>query len=171
MTWPFIYLVFLVVGLTLSAVTGLGRAPTRGEGGALGEAPFPDMSTGVLKRLTHRLAVGMAAAGLLGLPLSAWKAFPPVLTAALAGAAGITVTLLGLASARPTLRDSAPSRGAVVRAIKAGGFGQVQVEQAGTRVILAARSVDDAEIPEGSEVDIVESSRSVLTVRQRPAQP
>lgn len=167
MTWSFIYLVLLVVGLTLSAVTGLGRTSSRGETGTAGEAPLPDVSTGALKHLTHWVAYGMAVVGLVGLPLSAWKAFPPALTAALAGTAGMAVTLLGRASARPTVRGSAPDRGAVVRSIKPGGFGQVQVERAGTRVILAARSVDDEEIPAGSEVDIVESSRSVLTVRQR----
>jgi outer membrane lipoprotein SlyB len=43
----------------------------------------------------------------------------------------------------------------------------VKLERDGGSVVLAAQSVDHALIPAGSEVEVVDSTRSVVTVRKQ----
>lgn len=54
----------------------------------------------------------------------------------------------------------------VVRAIPAGGFGQIRLEQGEATVLLAARTAGGEELPVGSVVQIVDDSRSVLVVQR-----
>ena len=58
-------------------------------------------------------------------------------------------------------------RATVVRDIQPGAYGQVRIEKNGVTVLMAAQSVDAGVIPAGAEVEVVDCSRSVLTVRLR----
>lgn len=71
-----------------------------------------------------------------------------------------------LLHARPPRRQLATRQATVVRAIPAGGFGQVRLEQGEASVLLAARTAGGESLPVGSVVEIVDDSRSVLVVQR-----
>jgi membrane protein implicated in regulation of membrane protease activity len=52
----------------------------------------------------------------------------------------------------------------VVKAIPAGGFGQVEVDVGGCKVKLAARTINGESIPAGAQVEIVSRQESVVIV-------
>jgi membrane protein implicated in regulation of membrane protease activity len=51
----------------------------------------------------------------------------------------------------------------VVREIRPGSYGQIRLEHGG--VVLAAQSVEEAVIPVGTTVEILDAERSVVRVR------
>ena len=53
----------------------------------------------------------------------------------------------------------------MVRAIAPSGYGQIELDQGGRTLVLAARTEDGSEIPVGREVDVVDCESSVVTVR------
>lgn len=67
---------------------------------------------------------------------------------------------------RPSRRQLTTRQATVVRAIPAGGFGQVRLEQGDATVLLAARTAGGESLPVGSVVEIVDDSRSVLVVQR-----
>jgi intracellular sulfur oxidation DsrE/DsrF family protein len=58
----------------------------------------------------------------------------------------------------------------VVKDIEPGGYGQVRVERNGVAVLLAAQNADRIAIRAGSDVEVVDCTRSVITVRL-PSRP
>lgn len=82
----------------------------------------------------------------------------------------LVLIILATRFAHRQVRPMRPSsrRATVVRAIPAGGFGQVRVDAAGTPLLLAACSAGMGAIPAGAEVEIVDESRSVVVVRPLP---
>lgn len=171
MTWTFVYLACLVVGLTLAVVTGLVRRIADLNGDPRVVLPTANHAAGRLRRMATHLAIGAAIFGLIGLPLSAWQLFSVSTIVLVAGSVAALILILGLLPRRRRTSRVFPSLGEVVRTIAPQGFGQVRVTQHGSRVILAARSADGGEIPAGCEVEVVDASRSVLTVRRRVPVP
>lgn len=54
----------------------------------------------------------------------------------------------------------------MVRDILAGGFGQIRLEQPGQTLLLAARSAGGEFLPEGTAIEVVDDTRSVLLVQR-----
>lgn len=84
--------------------------------------------------------------------------------------AAILVALVVMAAmllrTRPPRRQLTTRQATVVRAIPAGGFGQIRLEQGDATVLLAARTAGGESLPVGSVVEIVDDSRSVLVVQR-----
>lgn len=162
----------LVLGLTLIVVARLLRQAPDGGSDPPIVVPVADQFSGQLKRAAIRFVRGLAVFGLVGLPLSVWRGFSGPTTFLLSAAVAFVFALIPPVRL-PRRRASEPESGigAVVRAISPGGFGQVEMVHQGTRVVLAARSADEEGIPAGCEVEIVDASRSVLTVRRRDSRP
>jgi hypothetical protein len=163
MTWTFVYLVSLLLGLTLAVAS---HAFSRFNGDHRVVLPGAEQASGRTKLLAVRFALVLAFFGLVGMPLSAWQRLSPAGTVLVSLAAAVLLSLLAMPRKRRHESDSRIGSGSVVRTIPPGGFGQVAVTQQGTRIVLAARSADDREITAGSEVEIIDATRSVLTVRR-----
>jgi hypothetical protein len=166
MTWAFAYLACLLVGLVLGAVSGL-----LGDLKALVQsqpvAPATNHRPVLLNLVWRRVAAGLAAFGLVGLILASRG--PSHQRNALIGAisAGIATELFSLlVLRRRSQRQPASLVAVVVREIAAGGFGQIHILGASGDVLMAARSDDSVAIPAGSEVEIVDTQRSVVMVRR-----
>ncbi len=167
MTWEFCYVAVFIVGLALAAVTGLIR-DLRSLARHHLVVPHPDLHRPFLALLGRRLAIGLVLFGLVGLVIAAQRHAQPrttLLLATAAGFAGILATLLLMR--RPCATALGSERATVVRDIQPGAYGQVRIEKNGVTVLMAAQSADAALIPAGAEVDVVDCSRSVLTVRLR----
>lgn len=165
MTWSFGYLACFIVGLVLAAVSGLIRdlqclaRPNVVVPRSARHLPF-------LNRLGRRLAAGLILSGLVGLVLAVQRNIGPrraLLWAIVASVLGVLVASLPLARACSSVARS--ERAIVVKDIPPGGYGQVRFERDGVAVLLAAQSADRVVIPAGSDVEVVESTRSVITVR------
>ncbi len=168
MTWAFLYFAVLFVGLVTAGAAGLlGRAwPFAARHRHL-VVPHPELHFASLNLLFRRLALALMAFGLVGLALMAWdrtaggRALPAaVVAAALAGLAAIAVLR------RPCPPALSVGRATVVRDIQPGGYGQIRFEQAGRTVVMAANSVDGGVLPAGTDVEVVDCTRSVVTVRR-----
>ena len=165
MTWGFLYLACFLVGLVLAGVTGL----------------VPDLNSLARHRLVvasadqhkpflvlvgTRLAVGLIVFGIVGLLWARGRVKEPRTTLEFATVAGI---LAAMAAAvllrRPRRAPTHGTRATVVRDILPGGYGQVRIERDGVAVVMAAQSDENSLLAAGSEVEVVDSSRSVLTVR------
>ena len=166
-TWAFLYLMSLLAGLVLAAGTGMLRdfphlAPSRHL-----TVPVPEQHYGYLNLLGRRLSTGLAVFGLVGLVLGAWERMRSRTTLEIAVVAGLIAVALTFVFVRGACVIAAASeRAVVVRTLPPGGYGQVRLESDGHVVTLAAKSVDDIEIPAGSEVSVVDCTRSVITVRR-----
>ena len=165
MTWAFGYLACFIVGLVLGAVTGLIRdLRALAHHGVV--VPHPDLHRPLLGLVVSRVGAGLILAGLVGFVLSARRAPDHETALVLACAAGAVAALAATLVLRPRCAPGIRMQHAtVVKEIQPGGYGQVRIERDGVAVLLAAQSVDVSSIPAGSEVEVVECTRSVLTVR------
>jgi len=167
-TWTFLYAAALVFGLALAAVTGLIRDLRCLAHNVV--VPHADQRSAFLGPLGPRLAVALVFGGAVGLFAGARRAADPrtpLLLALAAGLAGFLLAVMLLRSRRSaSLRVE---RATVVRDILPGGYGQIRFERAGGSVVLAAQSVDQAVIPAGCEVEVLDCTRSVVTVRRPTA--
>ena len=165
MTWAFAYAAALVVGLALASVTGLIR-DLRSLARHHLVVPHPDQQSAFLALLGRRLAVGLVFAGIVGLVMGARRISEPRITAMVSFGVG----LVGFVVALAALRRPCPAvvynqKATVVRDIPPGGYGQVRLQRVGGSVVMAAQNVDEAVIPAGSEVEVVDCTRSVVTIR------
>jgi hypothetical protein len=166
-TWEFCYVAVFIVGLALATVTGLIsnlRSLARHDL----VVPHSDLYRPSLAFLGRRLAIGLVLFGLVGLVITAQRHAETRTTLLLATAAGIAGVLAALLMMRRPCAVALDSeRATVVRDIQPGAYGQVRIEKNGVMVLMAAQSVDAGVIPAGAEVEVVDCSRSVLTVRLR----
>lgn len=167
MTWAFVYLVALLVGLVLAVVTGALRDLTQLSFHRHLVVPPPDQQFPFLNLLGRRVAFGLALFGIAGLAMGDRLVSNPrsTLLVALAGGA------VGFASGVVLLRRRCVetplvAKATVVRDIAPGGYGQVRLQRSGTTVVLAAQSIDATVISAGTEVEVVDCTRSVITVRK-----
>jgi hypothetical protein len=165
MTWLFMYAAVLVVGLVLAAVAGLARDLRSLAHHVV--VPQPDRHFAVLALFGRRLAAALVLSGALGLVMSARPFADPKRTLAVALAVGAVGFVLAFAFLRPPCAELGRIvKATVVRDIPPGGYGQIRLERAEGSVVFAAQSVDAGTIPAGSEVEVVDCTRSVITVRQ-----
>jgi hypothetical protein len=167
-TWAFGYLVAFLVGLVLATVTGLLRdLPYLSRHHHL-VVPHPDQQSAVLALLGRRLAVGLFLFGVVGLVAGGRRLSEPRFTFPVALGAGVLGFVLSLAVLRrPSGEAAHVERATVVREIPPGGYGQVRVERDGGSVVLAAQNVDRTVLVAGSEVEVVDCTHSVVTVRKQ----
>jgi hypothetical protein len=166
-TWAFIYLVALVVGLMLASVTGLLRDLKNLSRHHHLIVPHPDQQSAFLALVGRRLAIGSFLFGLVGLALGARRVPHPSVTFGVALGAGLVGVVLGVVLyRRPRVTKTPGGSATVVRDIPPGGYGQVRLEREGRSFVLAAQNIDQAPIPAGAEVEVVDSTRSVVTVRK-----
>jgi hypothetical protein len=167
-TWAFIYLVALVVGLMLASVTGLLRDLKNLSRHHHLIVPHPDQQSAFLALVGRRLAIGSFLFGLVGLALGARRVPHPGVTFGVALGAGLVGVVLGVVLyRRPRVTKTRAGSATVVRDIPPGGYGQVRLEREGRSFVLAAQNIDQAPIPAGTEVEVVDSTRSVITVRKQ----
>lgn len=167
MTWAFAYLVVLLVGLVLATVTGLLRDLRNLSRHHHLVVPHPDQQSAFLALLGRRLAVALFLFGVVGLVVGGRRLSEPWITFPVALGAGVVGFVLGLAAIRRRPGEAARAeRATVVREIPPGGYGQVRLERDGGSVVLAAQNVENTLIPAGSEVEVVDCTRSVVTVRK-----
>jgi hypothetical protein len=171
-TVVFLLVAVLLVGLAMATVTGLLRDVTGLIRHQPVVSPRHDAATTLLSRVLRCLAAALTTAGLAGLAHTALRPYnlrAPLVTAAIAGTLGTLVALLLFGKPRAgRATASSPgsarrSRATVIRAIPAGGYGQIKLERAG--VIMAAQAEDDRPIPEGATVEVLDTERSVVRVR------
>ena len=168
MTWAFIYLVALLVGLVLATVTGLLRDLRNLSRHHHLVVPHPDQQSAFLALLGRRLAVGSFLFGLVGLAIGSRGVSRPGLTVPIALGAGLVGFVLGVGLyRRPRVVTVHGDSATVVRDIPPGGYGQVRLQRAGGSFILAAQNLDQTLIPAGSAVEVVDSTHSVVTVRKQ----
>jgi len=167
-TWAFGYFMWFIVGLVLAAVTGLIR-DLRSIAQHRLVVPHADLHFPFLGVVARRLSAGLVLFGLVGFVLSAQRGIDrraALVSASVAGVLGILVASLMLR--RPCRPEVVSQRATVVKEIQPGGYGQVRLERGGVSVLLAAQSADPRSIPAGAEVEVVECTRSVITVRLSP---
>ena len=162
MTWSFVFLAFLLFGLAMAATSGLLKRIAVHTVRYPVEMPAPEHHSAIITLMTQRASIVVTAFGVGGL-LAHRSEGPSRLLGAVASAlVGARVALLAL---RPKCRPPAASSARVVRAIAAGGYGQVEIDEGRRTLVLAARSDDGREIPVGASVDVLDCESSVLTVR------
>lgn len=174
MTWLFIYIAALVLGVLLTGVAGLVReAPLRSANRRL-VVPAADHRGGALGRAGARrcFGAGLLAAGIVGLLLSAWLGMGSTAAAAASLAAAVLVAACAALSLGHK-RSPAPGggRAVVVREMQPGGYGQIRIDAVGSSVVMAAHNVDTDPLPEGCEVEVLEGDRSVVAVRRVAPRP
>lgn len=165
MTWAFVYLACLLVGLLLAAVSGLfGDVRSFLQNHPV--APAPDQQPTLLGGLALRLGAGLCGFGGAGLVLAVRGREHAVATfagAAVVGLAAVAATFL-LRRRRP--RPPRPSVAVVVRDIPPNGYGQIRLPQHAGGLLLAARTDEQQAIPAGLEVEVVDSECTVVLVRR-----
>ncbi len=171
MTWAFAYLACFMVGLVVAAVTGL-ISDLRAFARHTAAVPHPDMHLPALGLVARRLSPGLILGGALGFVLTVQRGEDRGTTLVWAVAVGLAGVIAGcvLLRRRACGEVASGGRATVVRDIQPGGYGQVRLERDGVAVLLAAQSADTVAIPAGSEVEVVECTRSVITVRM-PSRP
>jgi hypothetical protein len=167
-TWAFGYLVAFLVGLVLAGVTGLLRDLRNLSCHHHLVVPHPDQQSAFLALVGRRLAVGLFLFGVVGLVVGGRRLSEPQFTFPVALGAGVLGLVLSLAVLRrPSSKAPHIERATVVREIPPGGYGQVRVGRDGGSVVLAAQNVDRTVLPAGSEVEVVDCTQSVVTVRKQ----
>jgi hypothetical protein len=166
-TWAFVYLVALLLGLVLAVVTGVLRDLTQLSFHRHLVVPPSDQQFPFFALLGRRLAFGLALFGIAGLVMGDRLVSSSRFTLLVALAAGVVGFAFGLAVLRRPCGEAPEfAKATVVRDITPGGYGQVRLERSGATVVLAAQSVDASVIPAGTEVEVVDCTRSVVTVRK-----
>jgi len=170
MTWAFLFMAVFLVGMILAAVTGL-LGDLRSLARSRHMVAPPHLAT--VSGIARCLSVGLTAFGLFGL-LSTFHhrgGIDPVHTLGVAVAAGILGLAIAIVARAVLARCAKPRAGfetaTVVREIPAQGFGQIQIPGSCGVMTLAARAEDGAAIASGTQVEIVDSQRSVIVVRER----
>lgn len=166
MTWSFLFLVTLLIGLVMAATSGLMRRMTPHRICHQITVPAPEHRSALVNLIAQRLCLPLVAFGGAGLLLRRAETPNRLVAAALIALAAGLVSMLVLR--RRNVRPLA-TLAVVVREIPANGFGQVEVNQGDRRVVLAARSADGSRIPAGSAIEMVDCDSSVLTVRPAAA--
>jgi hypothetical protein len=172
-TLGFAYLLVFLGGFTLALVTGLARRllhPSELCDHVV--VPAHDHLRGLRVPIADLVSSFLTVFGLVCLIIHGVTPFEPSRTMVIGGIAGL-IGVLGLRSWLSRVCD--PTEGIVdelrevrvVREIPGQGYGQVEVELAGTPLKLAARSESDAPIPVGSLVEILDRTESVVVVRAR----
>jgi hypothetical protein len=164
-TWAFLYLAALLVGLALAAVTGLLRDVVGLASHSTVVAPHQDSHRALLSRLLRCIAAALTGFGAVGLGLVTLR--PLHSRAALntaTGAAILAVLVLLLVLGRRRVAAARSGLAKVVREIPPGGYGQIRME--GCAIVLAAQGADRDAIPIGATVEILDAERSVVTVRR-----
>jgi len=166
-TWGFLYLTVLLVGLVLAAVTGLVRdLPVIASHRHL-VVPRPEQHLSGLNRFGRRLGLALLGFGAAGLLARTTESLTTAAVAAIAGAGALVAAALSLALVRrPCRAGVAADQATVVRGMSPGGYGQVRIGEGEAAAVVAARSADDEELPAGTVVEIVDCTRSVITVRK-----
>jgi membrane protein implicated in regulation of membrane protease activity len=163
-TWAFVYLASLLVGLVLAAVTGLVRdltKPTRHHGVV---APHQDAHLALWSRIGRCLAAALCVFGTVGLVFNALRPPFPGPLLIWAALAGILAALLArLVFRRGCAVERHHGLATVVREIRPGSYGQIRLEVGG--VVLAAQGVEEEVIPVGTTVEVLDAERSVVRVR------
>jgi hypothetical protein len=166
MTWGFVYLAVLLVGLVLAAVTGLLRDLKSLARRHL-TVPHTDQHRPLFALLGPRLACGLCAFGIVGLALAFHPWSDPSSTLVIATASAVVACLLSVLLLRrrcPPALDT--GRAVVVREMPPGGYGQVRLESERGTIVLAAQSIDPETLAPGAIVEVVDCTRSVVTVRR-----
>lgn len=168
-TWGFLYLAILLVGLILVAIFGVLETLHVSTPLALPRAELARH-----RRQVHiaRLGAGAAAFGGAGLVLVTWWRTTPSAAFLTALAASLVCWLV----CRWVFRLPCPpsvlqQKATVLRDIPPGGYGQVRLEGGGASTVLAAQSESDEPIPAGTEVEVVDCQRSVVVVRKISPSP
>jgi len=168
-TWAFLYLAALLVGLVLAGVTGLLR-DLRAIGHRHLVLPHADHHAGPFAVLGARIACGLCAFAIVGLIAAARHWFDALTTAAVAAGAGIGVCLLSTIVLRRRCAPEIEAAHAIVaREIPPGGYGQVRFDHEGRTVVMAAQNIDSEALPVGMVVEVVDCTRSVVIVRRSSA--
>ena len=170
MTWTFAYLCVFLLGFTLAMVTGLARRVIHPSILCDGvTAPSPEHWTTLQMPKTDLVISFITVFGLATFFLHGFGTFGPhreIALGLLAGLLGCFFVRVWLCrAADPTAVVSCEgSTATVVRDIPAHGYGQVEVSVGSCRVKLAARSNDDAAIPNGTPVTVLDRQESVVVV-------
>jgi hypothetical protein len=162
-TWFFLYVSALVVGLMLAGVPLLVR---RGRlehvQGALPLAAHQGTAGAVVRGA----GLGLIVAGTAGLAMIGWGFLAPDEILAWAAATGLAVWIATALVLRRRRSDSdAAGVATVIRDIPPGTYGQVRIQIRGTVVTMAAFNEGAATIPAGEVVDVLDSGRSVVRIR------
>jgi len=163
-TWGFLFLASLLVGLVLAAVFGVLETLPKHREVAL---PRPELARHRRQVHVAHLGAGLAGFGAVGLVLVAWGRWPIpwILLAALA-AAFLAWLLAHLAVGLPCALGASGGEAVVVREIPPGGYGQVSIRTPRGETVFAAQSEGAEPIAAGSRVQVVDCQRSVVVVRK-----
>jgi hypothetical protein len=161
-TWPFLFLAILLLGAVMAATSGLLRRITVHHLRHSVTMPAPEHHSAVVNLAMQRASIVVAAFGLAGLAGPRSDLAARLTIAVVAALVAALVVILAL---RPVCAPRSASRARVVRAIAPSGYGQIELDQGGRTLVLAARTEDGSEIPVGREVDVVDCESSVVTVR------
>lgn len=167
MTWPFLFLVALVVGVVLTAVIGWLRNDrhVRSQHRHL-VLPNADHHGAFRNHLALRVAVGFSGFGLAGLLAASLLGLPPGTSLTVAAAVGTLCAAAALVLIRPPAAPGRPGgRATAVREMLPGAYGQIRVEHGQHHVIMAAQNADERPIPAGAEVEVLDCDRSVVRIR------
>jgi hypothetical protein len=164
-TWAFLYLAVLLVGLVLAGPTGLWNRLRSHRHPVV--VPHPEQHFAFLNVVGQRISVGLVFFGVGGLVAAQFRAFDPRYSLLVALGAGTLFSVLALfVLSTPCASDRGASTAKVVRDIPAGGYGQVQLLDIGRPVIMAAKSIDGEAIAAGSDVELVDCQSSVISVKR-----
>jgi membrane protein implicated in regulation of membrane protease activity len=171
-TWVFLFVAALLVGLALATVTGLLHDVTALIRHNPMVSPRHNAARTLPTRVLRCLAAWLGVAGAVGLVHQALRPFnhrAPLYTSAIAGTVAALLLLIVLGERehrRRTVSEVASkrrSRATVIRPIPAGGYGQIRLDRAG--IIMAAQAEDGRPIPVGTTVEVLDTERSVVRVR------
>jgi hypothetical protein len=161
-TWSFVFLAILLLGVIMAATSGLLRRFAVGQVRHQVTVPAPEHHSAMRNLAMQRTSIVVAAFGLAGLVGPRGDATARAVIAVLAALVAALAVIVAL---RPPCPPRPPSRARVVRAIAARGYGQIEIDEGPRRLVLAARTVDGSEIPIGREVEVLDCESSVVTVR------
>jgi hypothetical protein len=168
-TWSFVFLAILLLGVVMAATSGLLRRFAVGHLRHHVTLPAPEHRSAMVNLAVQRGSIVLAAFGLAGLVGPRGDVPGRAVVALLAALVAALVVIVALRPERPS-RSASHAR--VVRAIAARGYGQIEIDEGTRTLVLAARTDDGSEIPIGREVEVLDCESSVVTVRLPvPPQP
>jgi hypothetical protein len=163
-TWSFLFLAALLLGLVVTATSGLLRRMTVHRLRHQVTVPAPEHHSALVTRIAQRISVPLVAFGAIGLILLRSELRTRLVAATIGG---LVTAVAAFVVFREWWAQLPLARAVVARAIPENGFGQVEIDQGKRTIRLAARSEDGRAIAVGSEVELVDCESSVLTVRPR----